>query len=93
MVQDTDKIVQHHFNIRPRTMLESIQGVYCSLKPMNEARNDSSHPLNHFANSISVDPYFVQALHEMYTQFAVFTDFFDMKHTWQVRTHIVIRTY
>lgn len=72
-------------------MLESIQGVYCSLKPMNEARNDPLHPLYHLSNSISVDPYFVQALHEMYTQFAVFTDFFDMKHTWQVSNHIVIR--
>ena len=72
-------------------MLESIQGVYCSLKPMNEAKNDPLHPLYHLSNSISVDPFFVQALHEMYTQFAVFTDFFDMKHTWHVSNPIVIR--
>ena len=65
-------------------MLDSMEGVFCSLKPMNEAKHDPSHPLHYLANLISIDENFVQAIHEMYKQFAVFTDFFDRQHTWQV---------
>ena len=51
---------------------------------MNEAKHDPSHPLYYLANTISIDENFVQAIHEMYKQFALFTDFFDKQHTWQV---------
>ena len=68
-------------------MLDSLNGVYCSLKPIAEAKQDPSHPLHYLARQVILDGHFVKALHEMYMQFSIFTDFFDMKHNWQVKRY------
>lgn len=65
-------------------MLDSLNGVYCSMKPLAEAKQDPNHPLYYVAKNAFVNGHFVKALHEMYSQFAIFTDFFDMQHNWQV---------
>lgn len=70
-------------------MLDSLNGVYCSTKPLAEAKQDQNHPLHYVAQNAFVDGHFVKALHEMYSQFAIFTDFFDMQHNWQVKKQSV----
>ena len=64
--------------------MQSLNGVLCSLKPIAEAKIDPTHPLHYLASQVHFDENFVKAMHAMYRQFSIFTDFFDMKHNWQV---------
>lgn len=84
-------LFQFPHNVRPRTQLDALNGVYCSLKPLAEAKIDPNHPLNYLSQNCYVDGNFVKALHAMYSQFAIFTDFFDMKHNWQVISSLIIQ--
>jgi len=64
--------------------LHSLNGVSCALKIVKVAKLDVSHPLHYLASKVVVDENFVEALRQLNKQFAIFTDYFDGMHNWQV---------
>ena len=70
--------------MRPRTILDSLNGVRCALRVINEAKIDATHVLHHLATQVTVDGNFVKAQHALHKQFRLFTNFFDQSHSWQV---------
>lgn len=64
--------------------MKSLNGVACALQIVKSAKMDVGHPLNYLASQVVVDEFFVEALRQLNKQFAIFTDYFDQKHNWQV---------
>ena len=78
--------------MRPRTILDSLNGVRCALRVINEAKKDATHVLHHLATQVTLDTNFVEAQHALHKQFKLFTNFFDQAHSWQVIYPIRILT-
>ena len=64
--------------------MASLNGVACALTVVNAAKLDVGHPLNYLASKVVVDQHFVDTLRVLHEQFAIFVDYFDGKHNWQV---------
>ena len=77
-------------NIRPRTIRTALIGVRCALKICEVAKHDATHDLHYLASQVVVDSNFVEAQYELHQQFALFIDFFDKAHNWQVSFYRLI---
>ena len=82
--ENLQHVIQHSKKVRPRTILDSLNGVRCALEIVLPAKADPTHELHYLASQVIIDSNFVEALHVYHKQIKVFINLFDGKHVWQV---------